>query len=83
MPASIRRVRKSMNVKPTPQNKGLGLTLRIDAYDNGIVNVDGIPMNDGKDQTDAWLGANSVIATTILEFRTQVEKRRRLKRKAL
>jgi hypothetical protein len=43
MPASIRRIRDSWNVKPTARDKGLTLTIKVTAYDNGMVEVDGIP----------------------------------------
>ena len=45
MPASIKRIRESWSVKPTPRDKGLTLTVKVTAYDNGMVEVDGIPIN--------------------------------------
>lgn len=71
MPASIKRIRESWNVKPTARNKGLTLTVKVTAYDNGMVEVDGIPINVGPhyDQGDGWLGAADVITTTLNEFR--------------
>lgn len=39
-PASIKRIRESWNVKPTPRDKGLTLTVKVTAYDNGMVEVD-------------------------------------------
>jgi len=44
-PASIKRIRECWNVKPTPRDKGLTLTVKVTAYDNGMVEVDGIPIN--------------------------------------
>ena len=35
MPASTDRIRRSMHVAPTAKDKGLELTLRVTAYDNG------------------------------------------------
>ncbi len=46
MAASLERIRNSMDVKPTPENKGMILTLRLKAYDNGMIELDGIPIND-------------------------------------
>jgi hypothetical protein len=67
-----------MNVEPTPQNKGLRLTLQIDAYDNGMVNVDGIPMSHHitGDRTDVWLHALTTAVITFEEFQRQVMARR-------
>jgi hypothetical protein len=66
-----------MNVKPTAQNKGLELTLRVTAYDNGMVQVDGVPINDIVNDRDpsahGWLGAAEVAVLIISEFRRQVE----------
>jgi hypothetical protein len=85
--ASLERIRK-LDVDETPEKKGLILTLRLKAYDNGMVELDGIPINDrGKrvahagrpgpeyDQVVGWLGAAEVIGITLSEFRRQVAKR--------
>ena len=79
MPASIKRIRESWNVKPTARNKGLTLTLKITAYDNGMVEVDGIPINvePQYDQGQGWLGAAEVITTTLNEFRKDAAARRK------
>ena len=37
MPGSLKRIRDEMDVKPTPRDKGLTLTLRVTAYDNGMI----------------------------------------------
>ena len=77
MPASIKRIRESWNVKPTARNKGLTLTVKVTAYDNGM--VDGIPINvePNYDQGHGWLGAADVITTTLNEFRKEASARRR------
>ncbi len=41
MAASIQTVREKMDVKETPNNKGLICTIRVTAYDNGVLEVDG------------------------------------------
>jgi hypothetical protein len=43
MPASLKRIRKSMSVKPTARDRGLTLSIKVTAYDNGMVEVDGSP----------------------------------------
>ena len=74
MPASLDRIRRSMKVEPTPRDAGLVLTVRVVAYDNGMVEVDGIPMNVGPpyDEVDGWLGVGEVFTSTAREFRNQV-----------
>ena len=60
MPASLERIRRTMNVKPTTKDKGLELTLRVVAYDKGLVEVDTVPINDIVNDRDpsghGWLG---------------------------
>lgn len=84
MPASIKRIRESWNVKQTARDKGLTLTIRVTAYDNGMVEVDGIPINvePKYDQGHGWLGAVDVITTTLQEFRKDSEKRKAEKRRS-
>jgi hypothetical protein len=56
----------------------LVLTIKVVAYDNGMVEVDGIPINESPDydQGGGWLGATDVITTTLNEFRKESKKRR-------
>jgi hypothetical protein len=79
MPASLERIRKSMTVEPTAKDKGLTLTLTLTAYDNGMVQLDGIPINvePHYDQVEGFLGASEVAVTTIHEFYRQVQARRK------
>lgn len=37
MPARLPRIRENMKVKPTARNKGLELTVKAIAYDNGMI----------------------------------------------
>ncbi len=68
-----------MNVAPTPRDKGLVLNLRVVAYDNGMVEVDGIPINAAQsyDQALGWLTAAEVLVMTLNEFRAQAIRRQR------
>ena len=79
MPGTLRRIRGEMDVKPTPRDKGLTLTLRITAYDNGMIEVDGVPINEAPayDPGHGWLGAAETALLTLSEFRRQAEKRRK------
>jgi hypothetical protein len=45
MAASIETVREKMDVKPTPEDKGLLCTIRVTAYDKGVIEVDGRPVS--------------------------------------
>ena len=67
-----------MDVSPTPKNKGLTLTLRLTAYDNGMIQLDGVPLNDhvNYDPATGWTAAAEVIAATVSEFQRQVAKRK-------
>jgi len=68
-----------MKVGPTPRGAGLELTLKIVAYDNGLVQVDGVPMMgmpSHSSETAGWLDAMTTTVITIEEFRRQVEARR-------
>jgi hypothetical protein len=78
MGASINRIRRTMHVEPTPRDKGLALTIRVVAYDNGMVELDGVPINSSADYYDlveGWLGTAEVITATLMEFRRQVQRR--------
>ncbi len=74
MPASLNRIRDTMQVKPAPQNKGWTLNVTIKAYDTGMVEVDGVPMANNE---VAWSDAIAVATLTINEFRDQAHKRQR------
>ncbi|GAA4490505.1 hypothetical protein GCM10023191_022770 [Actinoallomurus oryzae] len=77
MPASLNRIRETMNVKPTPRDKGLTLTFTLTAYDNGMLELDTVPLNDHKhdDDVTGWLAAAEVLTATLNEFHRQVAKR--------
>jgi hypothetical protein len=79
MPPTVQRIKDSMKVRPTPQDKGLTLTITVTGYDNGMVQVDGVPINVAPDydQGEGWLVAAEVVVSTINEFRKQVARRRK------
>lgn len=79
MGASINRLRDEMRVQPTAQDKGITLTLTVTAYDNGMVAVNGTPINcqPNYDQGHGWLGAAEVVTATLGEFRKMAAARRR------
>lgn len=78
MAGSIKRVRETMDVKPTAHNKGLQTTVRIVAYDNGMVEVNGVPINasPGYDQGVGWLGAHVIVGQHLEELQRLSAKRR-------
>lgn len=59
MPASLDRIRKAMRVKRTAQDKGWQLNITVTAYDNGLIQVDGIPVNDRDTGPDAAEGGSA------------------------
>ena len=76
MPASLNRIREHMRVDRTARDKGWQLTVTVTAYDNGLIQVDGIPINDsdtGYDEAEGWLGAAENVALVLNEFRRQVK----------
>lgn len=78
MPASLKAIREAMTVAPTAKNKGLKLTITVTAYDNGVVEVNGVPMlgtPGSPDQAGGWLAAVSWVASTVTEFHRMVAKR--------
>ncbi len=79
VPGTLKRIRTEMDVKPTPRDKGVTLTLRITAYDNGMIEVDGVPINAAPayDAGHGWLGAAETALLTLSEFRRQAETRRK------
>ncbi|MFI7158900.1 hypothetical protein [Micromonospora chalcea] len=77
MGASRERILSSMKVQPTAQDKGLVLTLRLVAYDNGILELDGIPLS-ALPQEDGWVAGVGVMAQTVHEFQKQVRARRQV-----
>jgi hypothetical protein len=73
MPATLKRIRETMKVQPTSRNKGVKLTMTVVAYDNGIIEVDGVPMATPE---SGWTDAAEVLMTTLNEFHRQVRRRR-------
>jgi hypothetical protein len=63
------------------EGQGLELTLKVIAYDNGMIAVDGVPINESPnyDSGEGWLGAAEVATATLSEFRRQAEKRKAAK----
>ena len=76
MTSNIETIREKMDVQPSPQDKGLICTIRVTAYDNGMVCVDDRPMTSA-DPTHGWLGANEVIGMILGEFYRQFLKRQK------
>lgn len=73
MPATLRRIRENMKVKPTARNKGLQLTITVVAYDDtGMVMVDGVPMTTPE---AGWIDAAENVVCILNEFRRQAAKR--------
>ena len=72
MPASLKRIRENMKVKPTARNKGLQLTISVVAYDTGMIEVDGVPMTTPE---AGWIDAAENVVCILNEFRRQAARR--------
>jgi hypothetical protein len=84
MPATLARTRRNVEANTRTLGKSLELTIKIKAYDNGMVEVFGEPINDSDEGYDAghgWLGAAETITLTLSEFRRQAVARRKKIRK--
>lgn len=76
MPGSLSRIRREMTIGPTPRDKGLTPTVRVSACDNGMIEVDGVPINEGPgyEPGPGWLGVAEIVLTTMNEFRARRRK---------
>jgi hypothetical protein len=87
MPASFERIRQEMKVEPTAQDNGLTLTIRIDAYDDGLIHKDGHSISrysEGdwvgpvlESEVANWCDLMEIATVTVSEFRRQVMIRRK------
>ncbi len=82
MPATLKSIREKTIIGQTPENKGLQMTITVTAYDNGLVQVDGRPINQalpsgGYDQGHGWLGAAEHIVLKLSELRRQANARQK------
>jgi hypothetical protein len=82
MPATLKSVRAKTDIRPTPEDKGLQMTITVKAYDSGLVEVDGRPINQslpsgGYDQGHGWLGAAEHITLKLGELRRQATTRQK------
>ena len=64
MGASLSSLRKRMRVERSPHDKGSILTIRVRVYDNGVIDVDGRPVEDP-------VGAVVMAVLTVQEFLRQ------------
>jgi hypothetical protein len=55
----------------TPENRGLTITIKVHAYDSGLLKVDGRPV----DPKDGWIGVGDLVALTQTVFHEKVGER--------
>jgi hypothetical protein len=82
MPASISSIRENTDIQRTPEDKGLMMTIVVKAYDTGLVEIDGRPINQGNpsvgyDQGHGWLGAAEHVTLKLGELRRQAVTRQK------
>lgn len=71
MAASRESTREHMTIERTPEDMGLILTIKVHAYDNGLLKVDGRPVR----REDDWIGVGDLTALTLTTFHEEVGKR--------
>jgi hypothetical protein len=73
MSYTLDRIRGEMVTERTA--KAVTLTITVKRYDNGMVKVNGHPINKAPryDAAQGWLGAANIILGQLDEFRRQVE----------
>lgn len=71
---SVSYIRQLVDAKPTPNDKGLEMTIKIVAYDRGIVNVNANAIGQNRNDNQ-WLSVNRCIGQMLEEFGAQVAKR--------
>ena len=73
MANSLEYIRSLARIEPSPQDKGLILTIRVGAYDQGIVDVEGTPA--GGSDADRWLAAARMVMELMEELQRQAALR--------
>jgi hypothetical protein len=76
MPSTIHGVRKLLDIQPTPEDAGLTFTVKVTAYDNGLVSYNGQPMRVEYDLGRGLVNAMEHAAAGLHEFHKQVTERR-------
>jgi protein gp37 len=67
VPVSRDSIRAETDIRKTPKDKGLMMTIVVRAYDTGIIQVDKRVI----DRPDGWLGAAEVVMQKLAELRHQ------------
>jgi hypothetical protein len=70
---SVNYVRELVNVKPTPHDMGLEMTIKVIAYDNVLMLVNGNPI--GKGRNSPWGSTHRCVAQMLEEFEDLAMKR--------
>jgi len=73
MSYTLDRIRNEMLTERT--QKAVVLTIKVKRYDNGMIEVNGHPINKAPtyDAAQGWLGAANIILGHLDEFRHQVD----------
>lgn len=80
MPTSLEQTRRTVKANTRALGKSLELTIKVKVYDNGMIEVFGVPANDdtgGYDAGAGWLTTAEDIMLALGEFRRQAVARRR------
>jgi hypothetical protein len=74
MPASLKRMRRTMESTVSSNEKMMELVMTVRAYDNGLITFDGKPLGK-RDPVNAWVRTSMLAAQMIEEFQRQVARR--------
>jgi len=69
-------LRRTTTIETTQQDKGVKLTIVVVAYDNGLLNIDGVVMN-GTTTGVQWPACIAVMAEKVLLLQEYADKRQR------
>jgi hypothetical protein len=76
MAYTMESIRKELDVAVTERDRGLIMTLKVVAYDNGMITVNERVINSpGSDPARAWLGANELMGGHLSAFREKFVER--------
>jgi hypothetical protein len=74
MANTTEHVRELIATERTPGDKGLEMTMKVVAYDTGIVTVNGTPI--GQNVSDPWLSAARLVVQMLEEFEMEAARQR-------
>jgi prevent-host-death family protein len=81
MTPTLKSFREEADIRPTPEDRGLQLTVTITAYDKGLIQVSRKTGHRVIDAKDGWLGVAEYITLQLRELQRQSAARQEKKEK--